>query len=269
VGKLAEKVVLITGASSGFGAEAANLFAKEGAIVVLAARRVNLLTEIAEGIRKEGGQAFVLSMDMGELNQVEEGVRTILDQFGQIDILFNNAGFGRLDWLENLEPVREIGAQIDVNLTGLIQITHMVLPGMLQRRSGTIINMSSVAGWISAPLYSVYAATKHGVRGFNNALRREVSPFGIKVCAIYPGGATTEFGLHTGSPTSKTVFQKTSMLNMTSEHVARKVVGLAKHPRATLILPWWYVPILAFEHLFPGLVDWFLKVAFVKKFHKI
>ncbi|KAF0106622.1 MAG: short chain dehydrogenase/reductase family oxidoreductase [Anaerolineaceae bacterium] len=265
---LKDKVVLITGASSGFGADAARLFAKEGSIVVLAARRVDRLTALAEEIRADGGQAFVVPLDVAELSQIDEAVQTVLDNFGQIDILFNNAGFGRLDWLERLDPVADIETQIAVNLTGLIQLTRLVLPSMMNRRAGTIINMSSVAGWIAPPLYSIYAATKHGVRGFTDALRREVAPFGIKVCGIYPGGATTEFGHHTGSAPSKSVFKAAAFLNVTSEFVARRTVGLARHPRRTLILPWWYAPVIWFERAFPGLVDWFLEVTFVKRFHK-
>jgi uncharacterized protein len=266
---LKDQVVFITGASSGFGADAARLFAKEGCIVVLTARRVERLNALAEEIRLAGGQAFVIPLDVCALSQIEDTVQKILDKFGRIDILLNNAGFGRLDWLENLEPGSGIDAQIAVNLTGLILVTRLVLPGMLQRRSGTILNMSSVAGWIAPPLYSIYAATKHGVRGFTDALRREVAPFGIKVCGIYPGGANTEFGTHTGSSTSKSLFKAAAFLNVTSEYIARRTVALARHPRRTLFLPWWYAPVVWFEATFPRVVDGILEMAFVKRFHKI
>jgi short-subunit dehydrogenase len=266
---LKDKVVFITGASSGFGADAARLFAKEGCNVILTARRVERLNALADEIRLAGGQALVIPLDICELPQVERAVREVLDKFGRIDILFNNAGFGRLDWLENLEPGSDIDAQIAVNLTGLIQVTRLVLPGMLKQRSGTILNMSSIAGWIAPPLYSIYAATKHGVRGFTDALRREVAPFGIKVCGIYPGGANTEFGQHTGSATSRSIFKAAAFLNVSSEFIAHRTVGLARHPRRTLFLPWWFAPVVWFEATFPRVVDWILKLAFVKRFHKI
>lgn len=267
---LAGKVVLITGASSGFGADAARLFAREGCIVVLAARRLDRLTALAEQIRTQGGQAFAIGLDVCEQSQIEEAILTVLDNFGQIDILFNNAGFGRLDWLETLEPSRDIDSQIDVNLRGLIQVTRAVLPSMLSRRSGTIINMSSVAGQIAAPMYSIYAATKYGIRGFTDALRREVTSFGIDVSGIYPGPAVTEFSAHTGSDSAiKNKIKTPGWIYMTSEYVARRSVGLAKHPRRTLILPWWFRPIIAFDTLFPGLVDWFLQVTIVKRFHSV
>jgi hypothetical protein len=120
-------------------------------------------------------------------------VRTVIEIYGRIDILFNNAGFGGLNWLERLEPDRDIETQIQVNLTGMILVTQAVLPHMMARRTGHIINMSSIAGWLAAPSYTVYAATKYGVRGFTIALRREVAPFGIHVSGVYPGPARTEF----------------------------------------------------------------------------
>lgn len=264
---LQNKVVFITGASAGFGKDSARLFAKQGATVILAARRMDRLTALAEEIRTAGGQAFAIPLDLSEPSQIEEAVQTVLDNFGHVDILFNNAGFGRLDWLENLDPLRDIQAQVAVNLTGLIQITRLFLPSMLMRRSGTIINMSSVAGWIAAPLYSIYNATKYGVRGFTDALRREAAPFGVKVCGIYPGPAVTEFGKRAGDNVAKRSIKAPKFIYMTSEYVARRTVDLARHPRRTVIIPWWFVPVLWFDTTFPGLVDWILKVGFVKRYH--
>ena len=267
---LADKVVLITGASSGFGADAARQFAREGCIVVLASRRMHRLTELAEQIRAEGRQAFVVGLDVSEQSQIDEAIQTVLDNFGRIDILFNNAGYGCMDWLETLAPAADIDTQINVNLRGLIQVTRVVLPSMLARRAGTIINMSSVAGLIAAPMYSIYAATKYGVRGFTDALRRELGPFGIQVSGIYPGPAVTEFGQQPGRENAiQENLKAPGWIYMTSEYVARRTVGLAKHPRRALVIPWWFPPIIAFDTFFPGLVDWFLKVTFVQRFHKL
>jgi len=263
------KVILITGASSGFGADAARLFARQGCIVVLAARRMDRLQALVEEIRSQGGEALAIPVDVGECAEVELMVKTVGEVYGQIDILFNNAGFGRLDWLENLNPDRDISTQIEVNLQGLVQVTRAVLPAMLARRSGHIINMASVAGLIAAPLYTVYSATKYGVRGFTDALRREVGPFGIKVSGIYPGPAATEFGQHTGNSAAKASLNLPKWLSMDSAYVARKTVGLARHPRRSLIIPWYYQVIVGFDTLFPALVDWFLKVAFVRQHHRL
>ena len=266
--KLAGKVVLITGASSGFGADTARLFAREGCTVILAARRMERLNQLAEEISAFGGRAHAVGLDVCKQSQIDEVLPAILKTFGRVDILFNNAGFGRLDWLETLDPVVDIDAQMNVNLRGLIHVTRAVLPSMLTHRSGTIINMSSVAGLIPAPMYSIYAATKFGVRGFTDALRREVAPFGVHVCGIYPGAAVTEFSQHTGSGKGIRKYIKTpDWIYMSSAYVARAIVGLAKHPRRRLILPWWMRPLVAFDTLFPALTDWFLKVAYVKRLH--
>jgi NADP-dependent 3-hydroxy acid dehydrogenase YdfG len=265
---LANQIVLITGASSGFGADAARLFAQESCCVILAARRLDRLNAVAEKIRAEGHEAAVVGLDVTDQSQIEIAIKGVLEQYGRIDVLFNNAGFGRLDWLENLDPAVDIDLQIDVNLRGLIQVTRAVLPSMLARGSGTIINMSSVAGRIAAPMYSIYAATKYGIRGFNDALRREVGPLGVHVCGIYPGPAITEFSQHTGNDNAlKKNFKAPRWINMSSDYVARRTVGLAKHPRRSLLIPGWFGPILVFDALFPGLVDWFLKVALVKRLH--
>jgi NADP-dependent 3-hydroxy acid dehydrogenase YdfG len=267
-GNLVEKVVLITGASSGFGADTAQLFAKEGCTVILAARRVDRLTTLAEQIRAQGSPAMAIRLDVTHQSQIEAVIQKVLSTYGRIDILFNNAGFGRLDWLEALDPAEDIDAQMDVNLRGLIHVTRAVLPSMLAHRSGTIINMSSIAGLIPAPMYSIYAATKFGVRGFTDSLRREVTPFGVHVCGIYPGAAVTEFSQHTGNRNGiRKYIQTPGWIYMTSAHVARAIVSMAKHPRRRLVLPWWMRPLVAFDTLFPALTDWFLKEAYVKRLH--
>ena len=262
------KVVLITGASSGFGKDAAHLFAAEGARVVFAARRIERMQAEVDLILAAGGEAMFTPVDVTVLKDVDQMVKSVMDQYGRIDILFNNAGFGRLDWFNKLDPERDIHTQVDVNLVGLMNVTHAVLPIMLAQRSGHIINMASVAGWIAAPLYSVYAATKYGVRGFTNALRREVRTRGVTVSGIYPAFARTEFSKHIGGSVLRTDFRTPTWMFMTSEYVARQVVNLAKHPQRSLIIPWWFRPVLWFEHNFPIAVDWIIEFFFVNRFQK-
>jgi NADP-dependent 3-hydroxy acid dehydrogenase YdfG len=264
---LKNKIVFITGASSGFGADAAKLFAKEGAIVILTARRLDRLTALAEEIRLAGGQAIPLRLDVTEQEKIEAAVKSVLDRYGRIDILLNNAGLGGLNWLETFDPATDIDLQLNVNLRGVMQLTRAVLPSMLARREGHIINMSSVAGLIAAPMYTVYAATKFGMRGFTDALRREVGALGVKVSGIYPGPANTEFGKNNGDNPIRQNVKLPNWINMTSEYVARKTVGLAKHPRRVLVIPWWFKPVVALDTLFPGLIDWGVNVVFVKRFH--
>ena len=264
---LRDKVVLITGASSGFGADAARLFAKEGSRIVLAARRMDRLAALAEEIRRVGGEALPVMVDVTEQSHIDDLVQTVLDAYGCIDILFNNAGFGRLNWLETLDAAYDINNQIDVNLRAVIQMTRAVLPHMIACRSGHIINMSSIAGWVAAPLYTIYAATKFGVRGFTDALRREVAPFRIQVSGIYPGGAVTEFDQHTCDSPLKQSINIPAWMRMTSYYVAHKVVSLAKHPRRCVIIPWWMAPVIWLDAHFPSLVDLGVSIL-VKKYHR-
>ncbi len=262
------KVVLITGASSGFGRDAARLFAQEGCRLVLTARRLERLQELAAWIQSQGGEALVIPVDVANRDEIQIMVESVLDLYGQIDILFNNAGFGRILWHDNMTPDRDIEMQIRVNLLGVIHVTHAVLPGMLERRSGHIINMSSVAGWIAPPTYTVYAASKFGVRGFTDALRREVQPFGIDVSGIYPGPAVTEFGLHTGDHPMKDSRLARYFPPLSSEEVARQVVEIAKRPRRTVILPWYYRIALWADWYMPWLVDWITMAVLTRKRNK-
>ena len=147
-------------------------------------------------------------------------------------------------------------------------VTRAVLPDMLDRGSRHIINMASVAGLIASPLIASYSASKYGVRAFTDSLRREVAPLGIKVSGIYPGPAETEFGTHLRKNHLRATIDKIIDLRMTSAYVARRVVDVAKHPRRSLIIPWWFGVIITFDTLFPVVVDWILYL-FVKKMHKL
>lgn len=259
---------MITGASSGFGEEAAQQFARQGASVVLAARRIERLQELVAKIQAEGGEAMATPVDVTNDGDIENMVKSVIENYERIDILFNNAGFGRLDWLDHLDPVHDIQMQVAVNLTGLIEVTRAVLPHMIAQKNGHIINMSSVAGWIASPLYSVYAATKFGVRGFTDALRREVSVHGILVTGVYPGPSATEFSQHTGDNVLKRNFKAPSWTTLSPQYVAKKVVDAARYSRRTVIIPWWYYFAFWADSYAPALVDWFLKVFFVKRYRK-
>ena len=262
------KVILITGASSGFGEDAARLFAKEGCKVVLAARRLEKLQVLAADIQNQGGEAFAIPVDLNERAEIKLMVQTALDLYGKIDLLFNNAGFGGVNWFEKLQPERHIETMVRVNLVGTMLVTHAVLPHMLARREGHIINMCSVAGLISPPLITTYSASKYGLRAFTDALRREVAPFGIKVSGIYPGPAATEFGSQLEKTRTRETVNRIINVRMSSAYVAGRVVDVAKRPRRSLVIPWWFRVITTFDTLFPIVVDWILYI-FSKKNHEI
>ncbi len=250
------KVVIVTGASSGIGEATAREFGREGAKVVLAARRVDKLQTLAQEIdtMNTGAQAYVVQADLSKLEDIQKLVTDTIAIFGRIDVLVNNAGFGRLDWLENLDPIKDIQAQIDVNVMGVIQTTRQVLPVMIAQRSGRIINMCSTAGLVATPTYSIYAASKHAVHGFSEALRREVKPWGIDVSLIYPGGVVTEFTAHAGIK-RKTNATTPKFMLLTAEQVAQAVVKLVRHPRRMWIIPWLWSVTVFMNRFFPGLVD--------------
>ena len=190
-------------------------------------------------------------------------VKATVDRFGQIDILFNNAGAGRLDWLENLDPVREVEGQLQINLVAVIQTSREVLPHMISRRSGHIVNMASIAGLVATPTYSVYAAGKFGVRGFSEALRREVGVYGIHVSVVYPGGVKTEFTEHAGI-NRKTGKTTPASLRLEAEDVAKGVFNIVRRPRRGSILPWPMHLAVWFNVFFPGLADRIIENRFTR-----
>jgi len=250
------KVVIVTGASSGIGEATARQFGREGAKVVLAARRLERLEVLAQEIvaMKTGAEAFAVQADLSKLEDIKSLVEESIKKFGRIDILVNNAGFGRLNWLEKLDPVKDIQAQFDVNVLGLIQTTRQVLPVLMEQRSGHIINMCSMAGLVATPTYTVYAACKHAVHGFSEALRREVKPWGIDVSMIYPGGVKTEFQSHAGIK-RKTGATTPKSLLLSADDVGRAVVRLARRPRPMQIIPWAWSVSVWLNRNFNWLVD--------------
>jgi len=255
-------VILITGASSGIGAATARIFGRSGYRVILAARRQEHLNSLANEVNSQGGEAFVAVTDLTEHDEIQLLVATSLEKFSQIDILFNNAGFGRLDWLENLDPMDDIETQIQTNLIGTILLTRAVLPHMIARRKGQIINMGSLASLIATPTYTIYAASKFGIRGFTQALRREVGIYGIQVSGVYPGGVATEFNLR-AKINRKTGTTTPSRLRLSAEQVAQEVFNLTRRPKRSLVLPRILWSIVWLNSLFPGLADRLIEARFV------
>ncbi len=182
-----QKVVLITGASSGIGKSAALLLHKNNFIVYGAARR----TELMKDLEEKGIQ--ILSIDVTNEASMQAGVNAILEKEGRIDILVNNAGYGSYGAVEDV-PLEEARRQFEVNIFGLARMTQLVLPSMRKNKYGKIINISSIAGKIYTPLGAWYHATKHALEGLSDSMRLELSEFGIDVVLIEPGGIKTDWG---------------------------------------------------------------------------
>lgn len=186
-----DKVIVITGASSGLGEAAARALAAEGAIVVLGARRTERIEQLAGEINKNGGKALALATDVTQFNQVKQLVDTAVKTFGRIDVIINNAGLMPQSPLERLK-IDEWDQMIDVNIKGVLYGIAAALPYMKQQKSGHIINVSSVAGHKVRAGGTVYSATKHAVRVISEGLREEVKPYNLRTTIISPGAVDTE-----------------------------------------------------------------------------
>ncbi len=182
-------VWFITGCTTGFGRELARLVLARGWRAVVTGRGRERVADIVEG---HEDAALALDLDVADQSQVEAAVKAALDRFGQIDVLVNNAGYGYQSTIEEGEEAA-IRAQFDANVFGLFAMTRAVLPSMRARRSGHVLNISSVAGLIGFPGSGYYAASKHAVEGFSDALLAEVGPLGIRVTCIEPGPFRTDW----------------------------------------------------------------------------
>lgn len=188
-----KKTVMITGASAGFGAACARKYAGPQTRLVLAARRLDKLETLQQEL--SGTECFVLQLDVRDREKVAQALSSLPEPFRQVDILVNNAGLAL-----GLEPAHEANmdmweTMVDTNIKGLIYCTREILPGMVQRGHGHIINIGSVAGSTPYPGGNVYGATKAFVKQFSNNLRSDLLGTPIRVSTIEPGLAETEFSL--------------------------------------------------------------------------
>lgn len=184
-----DKVVVITGASSGLGEAAARLLAREGAKLVLGARRLDRLQVLASELSL--GEGAILQTDVTDVGQVRRLVDHAVETHGRVDVIINNAGLMPHSPLER-GKVEDWDRMIDVNIKGVLYGIAAALPHMKTQKSGHIINVSSVAGHKVGPGGAVYAATKHAVRIISEGLRQEVKPYNVRTTIISPGAVATE-----------------------------------------------------------------------------
>ncbi len=191
---LRDKVVLVTGASSGIGAACARVCARDGARLILNARRKDRLESLATELKnRSGSRSLISSFDVRDLGQVKSAIESIPTEWATIDVLINNAGLARgLDKLQegHIEDWEEM---IDSNVKGLLYVTRLILPEMLKRGRGHVVNIASIAGIHTYPAGNVYSATKAAVRVLTEALKQDLIGTPIRVTAISPGLVETEF----------------------------------------------------------------------------
>jgi len=194
-------VWLITGCSTGFGRELAKLTIARGWPTVVTARDKARVADLATA---HEANTLALDLDATDPTQVKAAVAAAEQRFGRIDVLVNNAGYGYQSPVEEAEE-QEIRDQFEANVFGLFAITRAVLPGMRRRRHGHIINITSVAGFIGFPGSGYYAASKHAVEGFSDALHAEGRPLGIKVTCVAPGPFRTDWAGRSLRQTKSTI----------------------------------------------------------------
>lgn len=191
---LKNKIVLITGASSGIGRACAQLFAAQGARIILSARRVERLESLASELSQQHGNTpFILPLDVRDKQQVKTQFASLPDKWQAIDVLINNAGLA-LDTLPLHQGIVDHwDTMIDTNVKGLLYVSREVIPGMLERECGHVINIGSIAGHSCYPNGNVYSATKHAVNALSKSMRLDMLGSPVRVTEIAPGAVETEF----------------------------------------------------------------------------
>jgi uncharacterized protein len=248
---LRDCVMLITGASSGFGAATARRCGAAGARLALSARSARALDELAASIRRAGGEAVALPADVTRDGDVARLVEAATVRFGRIDVLVNNAGFGILNSTA-AAPVAELEAMLAVNLVGAARCAQAVLPSMLARGRGQIVNVSSLAGLLGMRNFGYYGATKAGLIALTRAMQQDLAGTGVRCVAIIPGAARTPFFRRAGIEK----LPRTSLLIpwLSDEHVANAIArAVERDAEGEIILPAVAHPLMRLANASPAL----------------
>ena len=225
-----DKIVVVTGASSGLGEATARLLTAQGATVVLGARRADRLQSLAKDIEARGGTALAVATDVTQPEQVKALVESAVRTYGRIDVMINNAGLMPQAPLDQLK-VDEWERMIDVNIKGVLYGIAAALPHMQRQKAGHFINVSSVAGHRVGPGFAVYAATKYAVRALSEGLRQEVKPYNIRTTVISPGAVATELpNTITDSAAAERVRTFYDQVALPADSFARAVVFAMSQP---------------------------------------
>lgn len=229
---LKNKVAIITGASSGIGYATSLTLSKAGIRVAVGARRTERLQELEKQIVENNGEILVQKTDVTRKSDCDSLVDTVVEKWGKVDVLINNAGLMPLSYFKS-GKVEEWEQMVDVNIKGVLYCTSAVVPYMIEKKSGQIINISSVAGRIVFAGGSVYCATKHAIAALSEGLRKELSPtYNIRVTCIEPGAVETEL-LESITDESMTGFIQATknMETLRSDDIANAILYAVQAPR--------------------------------------
>jgi short-subunit dehydrogenase len=243
------KVVFITGASDGIGAATAGEFRKRGAQLALVARSEDKLRRVAS--RSD----LVVAGDVTDPADRERAVRQTLDRFGVIDILINNAGRGLYSpsWKA---PLAETRTMFELNFFAPLALAQLVVPGMQQRRSGMIVNVSSIAGKVTLPWFTLYSAGKYALGAWTNGMRMELKRYGIHCMTVCPGYVKTGFqqNVYVGQPPDR-VLKGRNTIAITAAQCARAIARGVERDARTVMTPWFGWLFVAAARLMPAFID--------------
>lgn len=251
--KLEGKTALVTGASSGIGRATALELAALGCNLALAARRVEKLEEVAEACRAKGVRCIVVATDVRRREDCVRFVETATRELGPPDILVNNAGFAILDHIEDAS-IADAEDMMATNYFGALRCTQAVLPSMLERRTGAIVNIASIVGLMGYPGMGAYGATKGALVVFSEALRNEVIDRGVRVSMVCPATTDTEFFVTAFK--GKMPAASRLLLAIPPERVARTVSRAIRGGRYRLIVPWTAGVFTRLKELMPVTTHW-------------
>jgi len=264
---LSDKLVLITGASQGIGAETAKASASEGAHVILIARTHSLLDAVAANITSKGGKATVFAVDLANATESNEVMLRILNELGTPDVVIHNAGSGSWYYTEDTSN-EQLEQFMAIPFMAAFRITHDLLPTMLKRNSGQIIFIHSPASLMPWGGASAYVSARYALRGFNKALSIDLRHTNICVTSVMPGLVDSNYfsnNPHTFErlPTITRLYP-----HLTTQHVAKAIIAAIKRRRRTVILPFLLKLTVFLHKVMPDLVEWLVKVTSHKRIIK-
>lgn len=250
------KVIWITGASSGIGEALAYAYSRQGSKVILSSRNETELKRVLKQCETLGGEAFVEPLDLSQPETLKDKADYVLKTYGPVDYLINNGGIGQRSSVVDTDLAVEQNI-LRVNFTGPAALTKAVLPNMIRRKKGHIVVISSVMGKFAAPKVATYAASKHALQGYFDALRAEVDRFGIKVTIVCPGFVKTNISINAltsdGTPHAK--MDKGQSRGMSPEACAKKILRAVSREREEITIGGPEIAGVYIKRLFPWVVS--------------
>ena len=258
------KIILITGASSGIGKESAIEFAKLGANIILVARKKDKLEQVANELKKFNVSILVCQCDVSKKDQVKEMSKMVLEKFESVDVLVNNAGFAIYGSVDDL-TIDEIESQMETNYFGMVYCIKNFLPSMLKKKSGHIVNVASVAASFGLPGIASYCASKFAMLGFSEGLKHELNNTGVGITVVSPIMVRTNFFEH---PSFEKI-PKFSPVSLSSNTVAKTILKAANSPRLEIIVPSVVRGVVWAKNTFPYVINPILGKSFKKQLDSI